>query len=389
VSPLADVVPFDTPPIEWSSHIKASNLAQKFLYYGLAPSTRRTYSSYQLSYENFCLGRAVLPYPASVEVLAEWISVRAFGSTDPGQSALKADSILQALSAVRSVHIDRCLSTSVFNTEYISRIIAGIRRLQGREDKRKAEPLSINQLEQITSPAPDLGDIVEQPAPGLGDDDEGIDETLTGNLPKKQLNQLNADAALKLAFAGFFRTKEITYENSDLVNKAVFEHTKLQRRDIAFADNDEHVVITLRNSKCDYDHTGVEILIAGTDSPVCAVQALRALFTLDPQPPRAPLFRTYDGPFSRQFYITTMRNRLKGIGCKNYKNYAGHSLRRGAAQHAADNGILEYDIQRLGRWSSAAFKGYFHISHAYKYALNRRFLTGKALPVIQTSRNVI
>ena len=52
------------------------------------------------------------------------------------------------------------------------------------------------------------------------------------------------------------------------------------------------------------------------------------------------------------------------------------------------NGILEYDIQRLGRWSSEAFKGYFHISQAYKFHLNRRFQTGRSVPVIQTSLNV-
>ena len=77
-----------------------------------------------------------------------------------------------------------------------------------------------------------------------------------------------------------------------------------------------------------------------------------------------------------------MRRRLKDSHT-NYKCYSGHSPRRGAA----DNGI-EYDIQHLGRWSSKAFKGYFHISQAYKFHLNRRFQTGRSVPVIQTSLNV-
>jgi hypothetical protein len=83
-----------------------------------------------------------------------------------------------------------------------------------------------------------------------------------------------------------------------------------------------------------------------------------------------------------------MRKRLKDKGYKDYKSYTSYSPYRGATQHAADNGILEYDIQRLGRWSSQAFKGYFHISQAYKYYLNRRFQTGRSVPVIQTSLNV-
>jgi hypothetical protein len=138
-------------------------------------------------------------------------------------------------------------------------------------------------------------------------------------------------------------------------------------------------VILLRLSKSDYDHTGVEIVVANTGEDTCPVAALPALYTLDPQPPRAPLFRTHNGTLSRNKYISEHTN---------YKYYSGHSSRRGAAQHAADNGILEYDIQRLGRWSSEAFKRYFHISQAYKFHLNRRFQTGRSVPVIQTSLNV-
>jgi hypothetical protein len=105
-----DIIPFPTPPVEWSSHIHdVSDLTRQFLYYGLAPSTRKTYSSYQRSYENFCVGRAIQPYPAGEGILVEWISVRAFGSADEGLGALKADSLARALSAIKSVHIDRRL----------------------------------------------------------------------------------------------------------------------------------------------------------------------------------------------------------------------------------------------------------------------------------------
>jgi hypothetical protein len=296
------------------------------------------------------------------------------GSSDYGQGPLKPDTINSAISAIRSVHIDRRLPTTAFDSAFLKRVLAGIRRIQSKDDKKKAGPLMLEQLEKITKPAPDLG---ANPTP-----------TESCKLSNKEVDSLNFDTALKVAFSGFFRTKEITYEESDLANKPVFEHTKLQRRDITFAENDEHVIITLRESKNDYDHTGVEIVLACTNTPSCPVTALRALLTLDPQPRRAPLFRTHKGAFNRNAYVNTMRVRLKGIGVKNYKAYAGHSPRRGAAQHASDNGILDDDIQRLGRWSSQAFKGYFAISLAYKFALNKRFLTGKARPVIYTSLNM-
>jgi hypothetical protein len=239
-------------------------------------------------------------------------------------------------------------------------------------ERRPKLNLSKRQLEEITSPAPEID----------SDDDSEVDpdELPSCNLSNPEVNNLNFDAAIKLAFAGFLRTAELTCEAKDLENRPVFEHTKLQRRDVTFADNDEHAVLLLRSSKSDYDHTGVEIVVAKTGEVTCPVSALRALYTLDPQPPRAPLFRTHNGTFSRNKYINEMRKRLKDNGHKNYKGYSGHSPRRGAAQHAADNGILEYDIQRLNRWSSEAFKGYFHISQAYKFHLNRRFQTGRSVP---------
>jgi hypothetical protein len=249
-----DFIPFPKPPLEWSSYIhNTSDLARKFLYYGLAPSTRKTYPSYQKSYENFCLGRDIQPYPAQKEVLVEWISLRAFGSADIGQEPLKADSLAQALSVVKSVHIDQRLPFSAFNSEYISRTLVGIRRIQSKVDKKKAKPLSMDQLEQITSPALV---ILNNNSNGWSEDPKDCTLSLS------EINKLNEDTALKIAFAGFSRTKEITYEDSDLENKAVFEYTKLQRRDVTFADNYKHAIVNLRDSKCDYDHIGVEVVIA-------------------------------------------------------------------------------------------------------------------------------
>jgi hypothetical protein len=342
------------------------------------------YKSYQRSYEDYCYAEGMQPYPATPEKLVEWVALRTEGSIGQGQSPIKAESILQGLSAIRAVHVARFLPLSAFDNPAVKLAIAGARRLQGKREKTKAEPLSKKQLEHITSPAPEINgtDVLDN------DSDNDFDELPSCNLSNAEVDNLNFDTAIKLAFAGFLRTAELTCESADLENRSVFEHTKLQRRDVTFADNDEHAVVLLRSSKSDYDHTGVEIVVAKTGEATCPVSALRALYALDPQLPRAPLFRTHRGTLSRNKYINEMRKRLRDNGYQDYMRYAGHSPRRGAAQHAADNGILEYDIQRLGRWSSDAFKGYFHISQAYKFYLNRRFQTGRSVPVIQTSLNV-
>ena len=229
------------------------------------------------------------------------------------------------------------------------------------------------QLLLITSPAPHI--------PVFNDD------TPSPPLPPKALDTLNHDTALKVAFAGFLRTKEVTCEASDMENQEVFEATKLQRRDTTFADDGNHVILNLRSSKSDLQHTGVEIVLAKTGTPTCPVEALESLFALDPQPGRAPLFRTSIGTLSRDRYIANLRSKLRARGIRNWNLFSGHSPRRGAAQHASDNGIMDFDIQRLGRWSSEAFRGYFHVSIRHKYALNRRFQTGRAAPIVQISPN--
>jgi hypothetical protein len=278
--------------------------------------------------------------------------------------------------------VEQDLPLQAFSNERVKMVQHGILHCQPAVPKKKAEPLSMRQLEQITSPAPKLPAFLD------------IDDVLMHPtehpcyLTSAQVTKLNNDAALKLAFAGFLRTAEVTYERADLKKPNMFLQKKLQRRDVTFADDFQHATVFLRSSKSDWENTGVEIVIAATSYPSCPVKALCALFALDPQPPTAPLFRTGSGCFSRKHYVDMLRGRLRLIGVKNYMKYAGHSLRRGAAQHASDNGILDEDIKRLGRWNSQAFKGYFSTSMAYKFMLNRRFATGRSLPVIRTSLNV-
>ena len=214
---LAEIVPFPQPPLSWSSHIPLSNRAQFYLYHGLDRKTHQTYKSYQKSFENFCYGKGAQPFPIQLNRLLEWVAVRAEGIPIPGQGPLKADSIVQAVSALRSIHTDRFLSEEVFESPQLKRMLKGVRRVQGEQDKAKAAPLSKIQLHRITAPAPEL--------PGTNDEWEDLPDETT--LSDKEINNLNFDTAVKLAFAGFMRTAEITYEAKDLENARVFEHTKL------------------------------------------------------------------------------------------------------------------------------------------------------------------
>lgn len=136
----------------------------------------------------------------------------------------------------------------------------------------------------------------------------------------------------------------------------------------------------MKRSKTDVEHSGVQIILAATGEPTCPVSALRRLFIQDPRPSDAPLFRLSSGAFSRQNVVSILKKRITAIGLLQ-SDYSGHSFRKGAAQHAADHGMLDESIQRLGRWTSNAFRLYFTTSPETLFNLNLSFQKGIPLAV--------
>jgi hypothetical protein len=74
-----------------------------------------------------------------------------------------------------------------------------------------------------------------------------------------------------------------------------------------FSDLDEHIIVSLKRSKTNYDYIGVNIIIAATATPTCPVRALRRLFKDDPQPLDSPLFRLLIGPLLYQKFVAMIR----------------------------------------------------------------------------------
>jgi hypothetical protein len=62
----------------------------------------------------------------------------------------------------------------------------------------------------------------------------------------QRIDEINTIAAATVAFGGFLRSGEFTYEAKDLRNKRSFKSTSLLRSDITFSDLDEHVTILLK-----------------------------------------------------------------------------------------------------------------------------------------------
>ena len=215
-------------------------------------------------------------------------------------------------------------SITAFDDERLELIIKGGKRVYGEGSKAVRYPIT--------------ADILLRMVREINDDEEGV----------------NLKTALCVGFAAFLRSGEFTWDTW----RPDSHLTCLSRKHIVFRP-DGSVILILPSSKTDPFHRGVEIYLAQSPrSPICPVAALHRLFHRYPMAPNDPLFtRPLRQPFSKPFFGIAMRNVLLNAGIPSF-GYSGHSLRKGAAVTADQNGISRHHIQLLGRWKSDAVDTY-------------------------------
>ena len=106
---------------------------------------------------------------------------------------------------------------------------------------------------------------------------------------------------------------------------------------------------------------GITLTIAASYDNACPIHAMREFFAQDThRPPNAPLFcigRDRPQAFTREYVVLKLQQLALTAGL-GQGTWNGHSFHRGAATWAAEVGILESEIQTLGRWRSDAYKRY-------------------------------
>lgn len=290
--------------------------------------------------------RKLEAWPATEQTLALWISIRAFGSSDHRQEQVKPDTFQSYLAALRSHHVDRRMPTDAFKSPLVARMVRGVRNLFP-SSRRERLPIGPDVLRAIT------------PSPVFRDD-------------------INVNAAFKLAFAGFLRMGKFTHTKQRAADSQAFASANLIRSDVRLARN--HATVRLKRSKIDRLFQGINVIVTATEEHNCPVLGLQLLFERDFQPPSAPLFSLQSGGFPRDKLIATFKQRLRLANIP-ATSYSGHSFRRGAAQHAKDHGLFNEQIQALGRWISDAFRRYFNMPAVELFRLNRTFQTGRPPPL--------
>jgi len=270
--------------------------------------------------------------PATVQSVASW-------AARLGLDHIKPKTIKGYICGLRSAHIDRGYSDyTVFDSLILLRVIRGIKRRQGDGVPRERKAITRDVLLAVLA----TFDTASRPGATL-------------------------HAAFCLAFAGFLRAGEFTWESRDL-DDADFASWFITRSSVRlFADR---LDLDIPASKTDPFRKGVTLKIAATGDAGCAVASLRRMLDIAPGRPNEPLFDTGEGAFNKKRITDILRGRLHSLGYGGY--YASHSFRRGAATEARNSGVPEAMIMLLGRWKSDAYLRYIEINPDLVLQASRR-----------------
>ena len=272
------------------------------------------------------------PFPATLHSLTAWAS-------HLGDKHLPVTTIKSYLVGLRSAHVDMGYDDlDVFHHPVLKRVLNGIRRLRGEANTQERQPITRDILLHMLT-------LFDQ-------------STLYG---------ATMHSAFCLAFAGFLRIGEFTWNTSDVDEN--FSSFFLTRRSVSFYD--DYLQLTLPTSKTDPFRKGVTLTISASNDAACPLRSLRHLYTCFPAKPSDPLFIPGQGQaMTRRLVTDTLRQTLKNLGYTGH--YSGHSFRRGAATWARQVGLSDDEIQLLGRWKSDAYRLYIAANPSYIQQISRR-----------------
>ena len=119
--------------------------------------------------------------------------------------------------------------------------------------------------------------------------------------------------------------------------------------------------VTIKASKTDPFHQGIDIFIERTNNELCPVAAMLAYLTKRGHK-EGMLFHFKDGRLlTQERLVAKVRSVLTAVGI-DYKPYSGHSFLIGAPTQAGSKGLPPATIQTMGHWQSSAYLPYMRMS---------------------------
>ncbi|MBO9555127.1 site-specific integrase [Cellulomonas sp.] len=253
-----------------------------------APSTREAYASAWRQWAIWCDGRRITALPADPLAVCGYLVERA-------EQGVSISTIDLACAAISHRHQDLDLPTPV-GDEIVRRVRRGLRRTIGVAPRRRAHPLSTQQVRRLV--------LAIDPSARAGRRDRAL---------------------ILLGFAGALRRSELAALRLDDVRR-----------------EPGGLVLTVRRSKTDaYAHGEVVAVASGSHPDTDPVTALADWIELRGAAP-GPLFTSVrhggaEEPISGSAVARMLRRRAQAAGMP--ERITGHSLRAGHATEAARGGV--------------------------------------------------
>lgn len=296
------------------SHL--NSITQGYLKEGLAPATRRTYSTGKQRFIAFCTASGKQALPATESALLMFVSHLALNN-------ISHATIKTYLAAVRHMHVIVGMHNS-FEEQLTPRLHLALR--------------GIKRTQAILTPCRTRLPITLQIMSGIKD--------YLSRQPHSHSN-IMLWAACCLAFFGFLHVSEFTVPCHGTYDPG----THLSPADILLdnRDNPHLIAVFIKRSKTDPFRKGVRLYLGSTNHPVCPVAGILPYLALRGDRP-GPLFLTKDGKgLTRQALSASLDGILEKLQLQP-RSYNTHSFRIGAATSAAQANIPDHCIKMLGRW---------------------------------------
>lgn len=300
-----------------------------YLQMDLANSTHRAYDYHQRQFKEFCR-LAELPVKPAPRALAQFVIGRA-------EHGYALSTIEQGVYAVARWALDLGIENLATDLE-VKRAMKVASKLAVPVGRQKL-PLDRRDLRRV----------VDYLAQSGSQDFIGVQDR----------------ALFLLGWAGMFRSSELV---------------SIQWADLYFTKSKPGVMVHVPRSKTDQTGEGAWVFVAGCAAeqamcPVKALQRLQQLYVTSGSGAVGPVFKGLlhsTKALSKTTVGTRLRKSMEQVGIEDWQLYAAHSLRRGGATWAVQQGVSVREVQIMGRWKSDVVREYLYCSPEALFAASRK-----------------
>ncbi len=295
------------------------DLAEHLIFKGLAHSTRKTYESKARRWPIFCALFGFPQQPATESSLVAYVAYR--HATDE----IYMDGISSEISAILSADIDKGHKPNRNDWPLLGRVLKGVGRVHGKSHRSTPKkPITM-----------------------------GILKRFLRNIPRTCTDGRLLRLAMLIGHGALLRPGELGVSSQKHYDKV----RVLRWRDLTFCPSRsscEVLKIEIHGSKTN-QFGKKEILALGckcSKGDPCSVHEMLSLLKMGTfSSTSEPIFRMSSGNILSKRMIS---NAIKNCCLKENLNpaeYSPHSLRKGGATDLARDGVPEWMIQKIGRWS--------------------------------------